>query len=257
MASSFDGFRRALSFLTILPLPLPSDRDDASFARSFAWFPAVGGTIGLTVGLIACLVDPSLNPLLAAAVAVGLELAITGALHHDGFADCLDAVGATGRSRERKLEIMRDPNLGAIGGAALVSVMLIEVAALYTLFGRSAAEAVGVLAAAGAMGRLAAPLVAFRSTYARPEGKGRSFTDGLRPDVLMSAIFGAATVVALAWTTVPAPRLVAGIVAAVCAALWFRHWARRVLGGVTGDVYGAAATAARVGFLLLAVVVRL
>ena len=90
------GFIIALQFLTRLPMPTPLRTivvDDAAFARSMRWFPAVGLVIGAAVAGAAwagALVDHRLGALAALIVWVG----VTGALHLDGLADLADASGA-------------------------------------------------------------------------------------------------------------------------------------------------------------------
>ena len=87
------GFIIALQFLTRLPMPAPLRTivvDDAAFARSMRWFPAVGLVIGAAVAGAAwagALVDHRLGALAALIVWVG----VTGALPLDGLADLADA----------------------------------------------------------------------------------------------------------------------------------------------------------------------
>jgi len=52
----------------------------------------------------------------------------SGALHEDGLGDMVDGFGG-GRTRERKLEIMRDSRIGSYGAAALLFSIL-----LYLIF---------------------------------------------------------------------------------------------------------------------------
>src|SRR6201996_5887540 len=57
---------------------------------------------------------------------------VTGALHEDGLADTIDGFGG-GRSREQKLDIMRDSRTGAYGVCALVLAIILRVTALASL----------------------------------------------------------------------------------------------------------------------------
>src|SRR5262249_14423472 len=62
--------------------------------------------------------------------AVGLVVGwgiVTAGLHLDGLSDTFDAV-MSWRPRERKLEIMRDSRIGAMGALALVAVLALKVA---------------------------------------------------------------------------------------------------------------------------------
>jgi adenosylcobinamide-GDP ribazoletransferase len=229
--------REAIAFLTRLPAG-----GGALSARAAIWFPVVGAALGALVGGVAIGLERGLPPLLAGALAVAVELAITGALHVDGLADSADGLGA--RDREHALRIMRDHSLGAYGASALVLDLLAKAAALGALAERG--ELLPVVAAF-ALARAAPLPLAAALPYARPgEGTGRALADGLGP---VAAAFGVALAAAVA--------VVAGAYAALAAAVLVTAaiglLARRRLGGVTGDVMGAAieltATAALIAAL--------
>ena len=57
-----------------------------------------------------------LSPASAAALALAATMLATGCLHEDGLSDVADGFGG-GKTRERKLEIMRDSRIGAYGAA--------------------------------------------------------------------------------------------------------------------------------------------
>ena len=52
-------------------------------------------------------------------LAVAAAIIVTGALHEDGLADVADAVGAH-TTKERRLEILKDPRVGTFGALALI-----------------------------------------------------------------------------------------------------------------------------------------
>ena len=83
--------------------------------------------------------------------------------------------------------------------------------------------------------------------YARPEGLGRAFK-GASPgrELTIAAVTAAAVVVALGWRML-LPTLGAGALA-----LLIGVWMTRRLGGLTGDVYGAAVELAELAALVLA-----
>ena len=56
---------------------------------------------------------------------------LTGGLHFDGPADCLD--GLVGRDSVDRLRIMRDSRIGAFGAIGLILFLLLEVAAVSEL----------------------------------------------------------------------------------------------------------------------------
>ncbi len=97
----------ALAFLTRIPVGRWFDFDGEDVARAGLVFPLVGAAIGAMIGATAVLLDRTLPPFLAVALALALQVSLTGALHVGALADTADAMG--GRSRKHALEIMRDP----------------------------------------------------------------------------------------------------------------------------------------------------
>src|SRR5215510_11280342 len=122
--------KTAVLFCTRLPVPhaVPIDRGD--IARASWAFPVAGALVGsagaLTYAVASGIRLPSA---LAAALALGATLLLTGCLHEDGLADTADGLGG-GWDRARKLEIMRDSRLGTYGACALMMSLLVRWAAL-------------------------------------------------------------------------------------------------------------------------------
>ncbi|MGQ9768558.1 MAG: adenosylcobinamide-GDP ribazoletransferase, partial [Anaerolineae bacterium] len=108
---------RAVGLLTVLPVRVPAD-DAAAPGRAMAFYPLVGALIGGLLGAAAWLLGRAglakAAPLLPAALILAAWAGFTGALHLDGWADCCDALFVP-VSRERRLEIMKDPRLGGFG----------------------------------------------------------------------------------------------------------------------------------------------
>ena len=174
----------------------------------------------------------ALPPLVAAGLALGAMVLLTGALHEDGLADCADGLGG-GRSETEALEIMRDSRVGSYGVLALVLSVGLRWAALASL---GAAGGVLALVMAGGIGRaIMVPATALAS-YARPEGLGSSVADGAGP-VEVAVAFGTALLLAVAggWAG-----LAALLLALAVAAGFLRYIVVRV-GGYTGDGLGAIA----------------
>jgi adenosylcobinamide-GDP ribazoletransferase len=207
--------RAAIAFLTLLPVG-----GGALTARAAIWFPVVGAAIGMLVGVVA--LNDLVPPLVAGGLAVALELVLTGALHVDGLADSADGLG--GRDRERTLAIMRDHSIGAYGASAVALDMLLKAAAL------GASDDLLPVVAAYALSRAAPLALAAALPYARSDGAGRAL-DRLPPWLAVAGSVPAVALAAFAPITIAAAAL-------VTAGVWWL--ARRRLGGVTGDVLGAA-----------------
>ena len=114
---------RALSFLTVFGRAAEPNQ------RTLSWFPLVGVAVGAVVGAAWWLAGRVWPAAVAAVVAVAVDAAVTGCLHLDGLADAADGL-LPAVSRERRLEIMADPRVGAFGAVALVLVLSLRAAAL-------------------------------------------------------------------------------------------------------------------------------
>jgi adenosylcobinamide-GDP ribazoletransferase len=84
------GFRGAVSFLTRVPV---ADGDAPVLRRSIPWFPVVGALVGLGAAGVYAAARVVVAPSVAAALSVGASAIATGALHEDGLADTVDALG--------------------------------------------------------------------------------------------------------------------------------------------------------------------
>lgn len=234
------GFRSAMALLT----RVPSGEAVTPHPAAVAWFPVVGALVGMAAAGVYALAAVVLPALLGAIAAVAAGLLITGAFHEDGLADYADAHGAD--SKERALEAMRDPRVGAFGAVALVVVIVWRVAAISTL---PPMEAAAGLVMAHSMGRTAAVAMIGTLPAARPEGLGH-WADAAPWWSRGAALLGGLTITTLVggvWA-VPAAA-VAGV-----SVLWLRRSAANRLGGLTGDVLGACEQVTESLLLGLAVV---
>lgn len=95
------------------------------------WFPVVGVIEGLALwfwqwagGRLGFTAAGS------ALVAAALPLIVTGGIHMDGFLDTMDAIHSYG-DREKKLEILKDPHVGAFAVIGCGGYLLLYAAAAY------------------------------------------------------------------------------------------------------------------------------
>lgn len=219
----------------------------ADLAAAVPWFPVVGVLVGAVAGSVYAAALLAFPPMVAATVAVGSGILLTGALHEDGLGDTADAM-AGGSTPEERLRILRDPRLGTYGVCAVGLSILIRVSVVSSLGPWDAAAA---LVAANALGRAAAVGLLGTLSAAAGEGLGASYAAAVRPrqiavGITVGAVLGA---IALGFLALPAA-LGATIAGAV---LWVL--AKRKLGGLTGDILGAAEQAAEIVVLVMAVAV--
>jgi adenosylcobinamide-GDP ribazoletransferase len=231
----------ALRFLTALPIRGLPPMDETGIGRSMVAFPLVGLLIGVAGAGMGWLAGWLWGDLLRAIAIVVTWMLITLGLHLDGIADSCDALFSW-QPRARKLEIMKDSCIGTMGALGLLAVVLLKVGALATL---GAHWWLGALLAP-MWGRWADIYGIFWFPAARAGGMGSTFHDQVR-----RADFIVATASALLIGTL----LLMPWGALTVMAIWpiIHLLARRmvaVLGGLTGDTYGALAEVGEVVTLL-------
>jgi adenosylcobinamide-GDP ribazoletransferase len=232
--------RVAVGFLTRLPAG-GTELTAGALSRAAAWFPAVGLLVGGIMAGTRALAGLVLGSVPATILALLAAVLVTGALHEDGLADAADAMGAHA-TRARKLEILRDPRVGTFGALALVFAVGLSLAALAPLDDGRFARAALV---GHVLGRWSTLPQSLALPAARPGGSGALVRVG-------PAGLAAGTCVAVA-TALPAGGLIAGAtaLAVACAVTVVGGWsALRVLGGVSGDTFGAVNKAVEIAAYL-------
>jgi adenosylcobinamide-GDP ribazoletransferase len=223
--------RIALSFLTILPFGAGEVRPE-DMARSVVFFPAAGLVIGALLALVAWLGQLlDLGNLALAVVLVGCSAWLSRGLHLDGVADLCDGLGGSFEA-SRRLEIMKDSHIGAFGVVGLIMVLLLKVASLEQLFASS--DNLLVVAMVPVVARFAMLVTAFKASYPRQAGTGHFVVGRVSLPKLLGAAFFLTPLVVLGWQGLGL------LLACLLPSLWLRMTVHRTLGGVTGDVLGAA-----------------
>lgn len=219
--------RLAFSLLTTLPVPAPQKWLPGDSGRAAGWYPLVGLVIGLLVAGVHRLSGLFLPPLVTGALVLLAWVALTGGLHLDGLADCADGLLYPG-APEKRLEIMKDPRLGAFGGMGLGLALLLKFAALAS-FPPAALPALPLTASLARWCILPAGLI----PSARPGGMAADFAAGLRKDSLFwGGLLPLGLTLLLGWRGWLAAAL------GLLTTLGVLTLAKNRLGGVTGDVFG-------------------
>jgi cobalamin synthase len=202
----------AFSYFSILPA---RHSDDVPSDRAVVFLPLVGAVIGVLAGFGAYGIGLLTHSQIAAAITAWvLSIALSGAIHVDGFLDCCDGLFAM-VPPERRIEIMHDPRHGtyAIVGMAVISVLW-----LYALVQLPAELMPAVLAITGFLAR-ALTIIVLRRLPSIPK--------------IVALIVGIVTVVPGAF----------GIFAR-----------RRLGGVLNGDCYGAAIVLTEIALLMISAV---
>jgi adenosylcobinamide-GDP ribazoletransferase len=224
--------RLAAAFLTILPVGPTEAASPADVAASFGWFPIVGFGIGFGLCIVDWMLSPIFGHAMRAVLIVLLLTVTTGGLHLDGVADTADALGARS-DRNRALEIMRDSHIGSFGTLALIFIVSLKALAIA---GAGGGHRYAAIYMAPGLGRWAMVAIASSLDYLRAEGAGATMLSRERRRNLKIATIIAIVMLA---PLVMVHALRACVIAAV-ATLALRSFYRRWMGGVTGDLIGAA-----------------
>ena len=225
-------FFAAIQFLTRIPVPT-LNLQTRDMARASYFYPVVGLGLGaLLAGFNLAL--QSRVPLPARlAVLFTLNILLTGGLHLDGLADTADGlIGA--RSRERRLEIMRDSRIGTFGVLALLCVLGLQFTAALNLRDSDLTKA---LLLAPGWARASLVMASAASRPARPDGLGSAFINMIRP---YHGVIAFAMIATVAAVLSPSMAIWTSVACVICVALLAFYFHSKI-GGQTGDTLGATA----------------
>ena len=244
------SFLATMQFLTGIPVPLKRELTPEQLGKATAFFPLVGLVLG---GILAglnwvfnlFLPSPVVNILLIVSL-----VALTGAMHLDGFADTCDGM-AGHKSVEERWKVMRDSRTGAFGVVGIALLLITKYVALDNV---SANFMTAALIFVPVVSRWAMVYAIFAFRYARPQGLGTAYKNATQWTQFITA-----TVLTLAIAGALYPLfhfagflLFAGIlIVATILGFYFRY----KFAGQTGDTYGALNETSEVMALLFIVII--
>lgn len=241
----------ALKFLTIIPLPYrQGDRPD-EIGRSVVYFPVVGLLIGLILAGLNWLLNLFLPAGMVNALLITALVAISGALHLDGFVDTCDGL-AGHKPAEERWKVMRDSRVGAFGVVGVVLLLLVKFAALNSI---PPALLTPTLIMMPVLSRWAMVYALFAYPYARQQGLGREIRQAISwPRFSAATVITLAFIIAAAWIGNFSYYYLAGL--ALMLGIWviiilMAAYFRKMFSGLTGDTYGAINETAEVWVLIL------
>ncbi|MFK5949548.1 MAG: adenosylcobinamide-GDP ribazoletransferase [Methylococcales bacterium] len=238
-----NSFLLAFQLLTIIPINYAFVANDKQLGHSSLFYPVVGFFIGGSLVTTALLLT-TIPIQVQAALILMLWVLLTGGLHLDGLADCADAWVGGLASQQRSLEIMKDPASGPIAVITLILVLLLKWTLISYLLEQ---KDFYILFITPMLGRLSILLLMLSTNYIRFAGMAAKLVNHLpKSSAYTVSLIG--LVVGLYYLGI------FSIVFMLLTLLLIVYQANKRLGGVTGDVYGAAVELVEVSILLGAVI---
>ena len=243
-----------MAFSTYSRIPMPQvkwEEKNADYVICF--YPLVGLVVGISEAAwlkVAWMKEISF--VVTALIMIAIPILLTGGIHLDGLIDTADARHSY-LPKEEKLRILKDPHVGAFGVIRLLLYLILVLAGLQLVTGRTAADALTERSSARLSVTVFTVLIPFWSRImcaytsvwfpkAKRDGMLQSVTGGKRK--IQTAILSvwAVLCVAIPFLLLPYPmewaRLAILIVADLVLIAWYHRMAIKEFGGVTGDLAG-------------------
>ncbi len=234
--SILESFVIAFSMYSRIPMPFV-EWSERGMKYAFCFFPLIGVMIGICVTAFSwAAARAGLGNLSFALLGTAIPLLITGGIHMDGFLDVTDARSSF-QSRERKLEILKDPHAGAFAIAGCGVYLLLYAAAFSELRNKAFPAIAGIYV----MTRALSGLSVLCFPKARKDGLAATFAKGTgngAPSVKAVLVIWLAAGILFVFLTSGAVTAVVLSAAAIAVFLWYHHMALKEFGGTTGDLAG-------------------
>jgi len=241
-SSWFDDVCEAVRFLTVFKLPSRNFMPENGLARAMIFFPAVGLVIGGLSFVCFNVASSFFPPRIATLFLLIAPILMSGGLHMDGFADFCDGFFG-GKSKTDILRIMKDPNVGALGAVGVALLMLVKFELLCAV-----PDKIIIFLLAMAVSRWSQVVLSFFLPYA---GLGGGMSQRVAGKITSREVLGATLFLMpfLFWLGKEEIFILAGVVPFLfLIGLYFKS----KIGGVTGDLLGAASELTEVFVFLFA-----
>ncbi len=255
-------FLMGMALLTRIPVTqwLSLHWDTQELARSALYYPLIGALMAFLLSLCAWLLPEGVSPWVGAMMVLILWVLLSGGLHLDGLADCVDALyaghsvlasptmdEANNPQRDKILHVLKDPHTGSMAVITLCLVLLAKLVLLASLWPELGIALLLSLLIARSMAVLLMVYTPY-TPFAANAGIGAiiaNHTDKQSVVLIHCALLVLALIClplnSIFWLT---------LVLGTWFLLWRRYWVKLV-GGFVGDTVGALIEISEVLVLLL------
>jgi len=230
----FKSFLVALSTYSRVPVP-NFEWNEKNMKYAICFLPSVGLLCGgLLFGWYVLCDIVGISDFFFSVIAVCIPVLITGGIHMDGYMDTVDALSSY-QDRERKMEILKDPDCGAFAVIYCIVYILFDVALMYELYNL---RSIIVICPVFILSRTLSVICAVNIPNARKKGMLRAYTENaqryrVNVAMIIVAVIASALIVAVAPV---AGGLIIGF--AIISVSLYHRMVKKQFGGVTGDTAG-------------------
>ena len=227
------SFIVAFSMYSRIPMPrFTWDSEDMKYHLIF--FPWVGAVIGaLEYGLLLLTEKYSFPSAAFASLAIAIPLIITGGFHLDGFMDVEDAISSF-KTREERLEILKDPHIGAFSVINVIIVGLLVFASILIMD----RESFIIWGFSFFMARALSGMLVVKGKKAKSDGMLYSEAKNTSDKPVFVVLCVELVLSFFLAITVSPFRACFAFVIPIVTVLTLSKRANRLFGGITGDVAG-------------------
>jgi adenosylcobinamide-GDP ribazoletransferase len=244
-----NNFITGLQFLTRIHIAKQTEWSPESFGRSVKYFPLIGAILGIILVLINQLLTEYLPyigifipPHVFAIVLIISNVLLTGGLTCDGFMDTMDGI-FSGRSKDRMLEIMKDSRIGANGVMAFILLVILKWSLIMDIPPQGIPTALFIMPL---LSRFAMVIAITVFPYARPDGIGKAFAQYADKYTLCIA-----SILTLLFVIPLGKQAIVSLITMSIVTLLFSGYVKKLIGGLTGDIYGAVTELSEIAVLLV------
>lgn len=241
----------ALAMYSKIPVPqVKWNEKNMKYAMCF--FPVVGMITGLAFwGIFRICTILAFGDIAKGAMLTVVPVLITGGIHVDGFIDTVDAVSSYA-SHEKRLEILKDPHVGAFGIIWTVVYFII-----YFGFCSEINEKTVIIISIGfVFSRILSGYGAISIPKARKDGLLVTFADGAKQNVVKIVLVVLGFIVAGIMAKINFILGCLSVASALVVYYFYKKFAIKTFGGVTGDLAGFFLQLCEITILITAVIIE-
>ena len=224
----WNSFKIAFSMYSKIPMP-KTDWTKENMKYVMCFFPLIGVAIGGLIWLWSIISHKlQLGNTLNTAIIIMIPVMITGGIHLDGFIDTMDAINSY-QPIERKLEILKDPHIGAFALISCVTYFIID----FGIWSEISEKAIILLWISFVLSRALSGFAIVTFPCAKKSGLVASFSDASQKNAIKVTMILYIIICIITMLLVDNLSGLISITSAFLTFLYYKIMTKRKFGGIT------------------------